>query len=253
LPPKTVATPKTFPGALREMLSIHHPVMEIKNVAATGTPTRTITTRPPQTLNIPGSVVTASAEVSKSFKIPKPLLAIRPQSPQSLDAESISQYQPAISLAANYLSSPLQRPSLLKETSIPPGFSDEKLNQEVVDRPPEKVARLNDGVHSVSPELLEKIKSRFSSQIWNRIARSKYYPRIARKRGFEGQPVVAFTLGHEGTLLELSIATPSPFKVLDKAALDAVKSAGPYPPIPKLLKADSIQFNLPISFMLEEQ
>jgi len=99
---------------------------------------------------------------------------------------------------------------------------------------------------------LKKIKTRFSSQVWNRIAQSKYYPRIARKRGFEGQPVVAFTLGNEGDLLELSIVNPSPFKILDEAALDAVKSASPYPPIPKLLKTDSMRFNLPISFMLEE-
>ena len=256
LPLKTATAQKPLPLALNEIPSSHRPVAGIKNMTTAGRPNPSTILKPrvPQTVNETGSMITANTEVSKSSQRPKQLIGIRAQSPQSLASVSGAQYQPATALAANYFSPPLQRSSLLKEATIPPGFSDEKLNrkEEVDNRVPEKIARLSNGVSDISTELLKKIKTRFSSQVWNRIAQSKYYPRIARKRGFEGQPVVAFTLGNEGDLLELSIVNPSPFKILDEAALDAVKSASPYPPIPKLLKTDSMRFNLPISFMLEE-
>ncbi|MDA0691669.1 MAG: energy transducer TonB [Nitrospinae bacterium] len=192
----------------------------------------------PQVLNKPWQAVGTQARASKS-----------------LDSESVAHYQPSIPIAASNFSSPLQSTRLLKEAFIPPGFSEEKLNQdeEVSTRPIEKLARLSDGISDLSSALLNQIKNGFSAKIRNRIAQVKYYPRIARSRGFEGQPVVAFTLGNGGELLELSIVNPSPFKLLDEAALDAVKSASPYPPIPELLKINSMKFNLPISFMLEER
>ena len=103
-----------------------------------------------------------------------------------------------------------------------------------------------------SADFLGEIRKEFSSQVWSRIAQFKHYPRIARDRGFEGQPVVAFTIGLNGELLEISVAKPSPYKMLDQAALDAVQSASPYPSIPESLKLETIRFKLPVSFILEE-
>ncbi|MFQ5450110.1 MAG: hypothetical protein ACE5E9_05740, partial [Nitrospinaceae bacterium] len=56
---------------------------------------------------------------------------------------------------------------------------------------------------------LGQIRAGFSSKIWARIARKKYYPNLARDRGYEGQPVVAFTLGENGELIELSLLRTS--------------------------------------------
>lgn len=237
---KTTAIQKPLPVTLVGMPTTHQPVAGINSVSIAGipNPSTALKVMKPQVLNKPWQAVGTQARASKS-----------------LDSESVAHYQPSIPIAASNFSSPLQSTRLLKEAFIPPGFSEEKLNQdeEVSTRPIEKLARLSDGISDLSSALLNQIKNGFSAKIRNRIAQVKYYPRIARSRGFEGQPVVAFTLGNGGELLELSIVNPSPFKLLDEAALDAVKSASPYPPIPELLKINSMKFNLPISFMLEER
>lgn len=103
-----------------------------------------------------------------------------------------------------------------------------------------------------SPENLEAIRKGFTSGVWGRIAKARYYPNRARKRGWEGKPIVEFMLARNGDLLSSSIALASPYKLLDDAALEAIKSARPFPKIPEALKLDSIRFKLPISFILEE-
>ena len=91
----------------------------------------------------------------------------------------------------------------------------------------------------------------FSAQVWDRIAEQKYYPRVARKRGYQGKPVVSFTIGETGDLRDLILLEASSHKILDEAALTAVKNASPYPRIPEALKLQSMQFKLPITFILD--
>jgi TonB family protein len=255
-PLKTVAIQKPLPVTSNEVPLNSQPIAEIRGMDITKlpNPSTTLMARKPPTLNETG-VVRVGKNSFKPLTIPIQTVETQARSPQSLNSEITAQYQPVIPIAANHFSSALRSSSLLKETSIPLGFSDETLNEdeEVTTGPPEKVARLSDGVSDLPSELLNQIRNGFSTKIRNRIAQVKYYPRIARKRGFEGQPVVAFTLGNGGELLELFIEEPSPFKLLNEAALDAVKSASPYPPIPELLKINSMKFNLPISFILEER
>ena len=137
--------------------------------------------------------------------------------------------------------------------SIPSRFSEEPIigKNETHDNKPSGQNYPTGGNNGNWADQIGKIKKEFSSQVWTKIAESKYYPRLARKRGFEGEPVVAFTLGNTGKLLEVSIKNSSHYKLLDQAALDAVKSASPYPPIPEVLKMKTIRFKLPISFILE--
>ncbi len=98
----------------------------------------------------------------------------------------------------------------------------------------------------------DSIRKGFLQVVWSKIFEEKYYPQSARDRGYEGMPVVAFTLGRDGALKDYSIVKSSSHKMLDRAALEAVKAASPFPPIPATLKQNSIRLNLPISFILEE-
>ena len=61
-----------------------------------------------------------------------------------------------------------------------------------------------------------------------------------------------FKTRSDGQLMNYLIVRSSSNKILDKAAIDAVKNARPYPDIPKLLKLNSIRFKVPISFMLNK-
>ena len=98
---------------------------------------------------------------------------------------------------------------------------------------------------------LESLRKGFSTGVWKKIAKAKYYPRIAQNRGWEGKPVIEFQLGKDGNLLGYSIAVASPYEVLNQAASDAVKNASPYPKIPESFKLNSISLKLPISFKMD--
>jgi len=95
------------------------------------------------------------------------------------------------------------------------------------------------------------VRGLFAGKVRQRIANAKYYPRIARRRGIEGQPVVAFTLDKGGRLMEAGLAKTSGYQLLDQAALEAVQKAAPYPEIPAELNTETFQFKLPISFILK--
>lgn len=96
-----------------------------------------------------------------------------------------------------------------------------------------------------------KARGLFTGQVRQRIANAKFYPRIARRRGIEGQPVVAFTLDRGGRLMKANLEKTSGYQVLDQAALEAVQEAAPYPEIPAELNTETFQFKLPISFILK--
>jgi TonB family protein len=98
---------------------------------------------------------------------------------------------------------------------------------------------------------LGNLRGLFTGKVRQRISNAKYYPRIARRRGMEGRPIVAFTLDKNGRLLQAALAQTSGYQLLDQAALEAVQQAAPYPEIPAPLKMDSFQFKLPISFILK--
>ena len=106
-------------------------------------------------------------------------------------------------------------------------------------------------IHNDFDVNLSTVRGLFTGQVRQRIADAKYYPRIARRRGMEGQPVVAFTLNKVGGLMEANLAQTSGYQLLDRAALEAVHQAAPYPEIPAELKTDTYQFKLPISFVLK--
>jgi len=99
---------------------------------------------------------------------------------------------------------------------------------------------------------LGELRRGFHGKIWQRVAKVTYYPRMARKRGFEGKPIVAFTLESNGELVDLKLIEASNYDLLNKAALETIRRGIPYPPIPEPLGKNSISFNLPISYVLEK-
>jgi TonB family protein len=126
------------------------------------------------------------------------------------------------------------------------------LNEEFMDSSQtttmEKVARPSINLSSLE---LGELRHGFHKQVWQKVAKAKYYPRIARKRGFEGEPIVSFTIGRKGELIDLRLIEFSNYKLLNEAALETVRRGIPYPSIPKPLRRDSISFNLPISYVLK--
>ncbi len=100
-------------------------------------------------------------------------------------------------------------------------------------------------------EEINALRGLFTGQVRQRIAAAQYYPRIARRRGMEGRPVISFILDKRGRLTKVDLTQTSGYPLLDRAALEAVHNGVPYPEIPAQLNTDSFQFKLPISFVLK--
>lgn len=65
----------------------------------------------------------------------------------------------------------------------------------------------------------------FAQDVRSRIERKKIYPDTARDLGMSGEVEVTYELDRNGKLLSAEISSSSGFKLLDQAALRAVKSA----------------------------
>lgn len=65
----------------------------------------------------------------------------------------------------------------------------------------------------------------FAQDVRSRIERKKIYPDTARDLGMSGEVEVLYELDRAGNLIRAEIASSSGYKLLDQAALRAVKSA----------------------------
>ncbi|KMP12332.1 hypothetical protein UZ36_01060 [Candidatus Nitromaritima sp. SCGC AAA799-C22] len=139
----------------------------------------------------------------------------------------------------------------VRTASLARGFTEEVFEHEESDTI--KEASMDPkGAEKFSALELGELRRGFVNRVWGRVAGVKYYPRIARKRGLEGRPVVTFTLDSRGDLINLNLTTPSNHKMLNEAALETIRRGTPYPPIPEPLEKNSITFKLPISYILGE-
>jgi TonB family protein len=102
----------------------------------------------------------------------------------------------------------------------------------------------------LSTEELKKLWAGYTSAVRKMIAKAKIYPSAARDKGQQGKTDLSFKLGKHGELLKLLIENSSGNNTLDDAARDAVKNAGPFPPIPEKLNKQYVLLELPVSFIL---
>jgi periplasmic protein TonB len=79
-------------------------------------------------------------------------------------------------------------------------------------------------------EYMQKVRQRIHSK-WS-------YPRDARNRDLEGKLVIEFHIGKDGQLLSLELLQSSGEHVLDISALNAVKLADRYPPLPEAMQRE---------------
>lgn len=101
---------------------------------------------------------------------------------------------------------------------------------------------------SPHPEMTE---NEYIQSIKKIIRRRHLYPKIAQMRGWQGDVEISFSINKSGQLISAEIASSSNYEVLDKTALEMVKSSEPFPPIPSSLGKDTINFKQIINFTLE--
>ncbi len=102
-----------------------------------------------------------------------------------------------------------------------------------------------------APRLAGADLEAYQEMLRARVERVKRYPPAAKRRHEEGRVTLHFSLGPDGRLLELKVAASSRSPDLDQAALEAVRRAAPYPPLPaELARKGRLALALTIAFEL---
>ena len=92
-------------------------------------------------------------------------------------------------------------------------------------------------------------ESAYRAQVAAKLARSKFYPNAARRDRLTGRATVRFTLNASGRVTAVKVVRSAGSRILDDAAVDMVRRAAPYPPIPRGLGA-TITIQAPIGFQV---
>lgn len=82
------------------------------------------------------------------------------------------------------------------------------------------------------------------------IEKHKHYPNLARAKHMEGIVTIRFVITPDGKTKAIEIAKSSRYKILDRAALRAVKDAAPFPKPPRQFFKGEVPFEITIVFEL---
>ncbi|MFP4227099.1 MAG: energy transducer TonB [Desulfobacterales bacterium] len=99
-----------------------------------------------------------------------------------------------------------------------------------------------------SPEYLSQ--GDYFDMLRLKIESKKKYPSSAQKKQIEGRVVVGFTLDPGGRVTSAEIVKSSRHSALDRAALDAVKAAAPFPRPPANIFDGPLEMKITIMFEL---
>ena len=90
--------------------------------------------------------------------------------------------------------------------------------------------------------------SNYPGKVHRKVSRAIRYPKQARAKRLRGQAVVSFVVGSNGSVSGIRVARSSGHSILDNAALDTVRRAAPFPPIPSGAGRSSWAFSVPLAF-----
>lgn len=160
---------------------------------------------------------------------------------------------------ATALSKTRQTPAVRHaEPSAPPPMPEpQSANEPIVQRVANTSASAERVKQHVSTEssqrsakALREIEQSYINALVSAIERHKRYPLRARKKGYEGEVLVLFTVLRDGTISKVGIGSSSLRVILDRAASKAVRDLGRFEPIPPQLDRDYWEFRVPIRFAM---
>lgn len=82
------------------------------------------------------------------------------------------------------------------------------------------------------------------------LEKHKKYPRRAKRLRIEGEGQLRILIDRSGQTLQVSLAERTGSRLLDKAALDMVKRANPFPPMHENDQRRRMEFIVPVAFLL---
>jgi TonB family protein len=96
----------------------------------------------------------------------------------------------------------------------------------------------------------KNVLQEFIDSVRKDIESKKKYPSVARDAGFEGRSGVKMVILKNGELAEVELVDSSGHEVLDNAALQSVRDAAPFQPIPEQVGRDRIEMSIYLVFKI---
>jgi protein TonB len=103
---------------------------------------------------------------------------------------------------------------------------------------------------SMAPAWAPTARVRYEELLFAWMNRHKQYPMLAQRRGLQGRGSVRVRIDRDGRVLERSLTRSTGEAMLDQAALDMVRRASPFPPVPEEYAGASFEFVAPIEYRL---
>ncbi|MCK4719353.1 energy transducer TonB [bacterium] len=202
----------------------------------------------PDTLNIP-----VTTEILITLNEPEPEIPHEPvrepvrESPQP-DPETVNE----ITEITEVVTSEIEAETLgdeSQENSAQNGdLENEQVSDEEIDGSPDDIPAT---IPEPEPEIdIDALLADYAASVKNKIRNSKQYPEISHRLGETGTVEVNFTLASTGELTLVSISTSSGFDHLDNAAIDAVRNAAPFEPIPPETERETLSMSITLVFEL---
>jgi len=100
-------------------------------------------------------------------------------------------------------------------------------------------------------EASEEAEQRYEQTISQRFESNKIYPQEAKQQGIEGKAIVWILISREGRIIDSAIQRSSGSAIIDKAAINMVRTSS-LPPVPDdYPKGTQFEFFIPVSFTLQ--
>lgn len=232
------------------------PVTQVAKVEA---PAKTPVTKPPVRKN-PPKKTPVTKPAPKKVAVAKPKTEPK-KSNNTASSSKTSTTKPAPSqntVAANSKPNTAKKVVDNKPDFKPDINIGEVLNQAKPKPPVKKVASIEktenakQAEESIDEDFFDAdlLSGSYTRDLINAIRKYQNYPKKALQRGEEGEVVAQVKIDSTGEIVDIQITGRSGSRTLDKAVTRMVRKAAPFQEIPKELKMDEFEFEVPISFQL---
>ena len=107
-----------------------------------------------------------------------------------------------------------------------------------------------DAAASSAPAWAPTARARYEELLYAWIDRHKEYPILAQRRGLQGDGLLRVRIDRDGHVLERSLDRSTGEAMLDKAALDILRRASPFPAVPAEYEGSTFEYVTPIEYRL---
>ncbi len=137
-----------------------------------------------------------------------------------------------------------RKDSTLREINIKPRITDGyailgEVPKLLIDQP--KIVMIDDVLKVYTNSVRKKIESK------------KKYPIIARNMGIEGRTRIKLVINKDGSLEKAEILETSGYEILDETALQSIRDAAPFTPIPDELKKNKLELSIYLTFEISKR